>query len=162
MIKLVPHPILSVFLLIFWLLLQQSVSPGHIVLGSAIALAAGLAMSALRPERIGVRKPWLIPRLAGLVLYDIVRSNLAVASIVLTRGRTVKSAGFLSIPLEIRSRTGLAILAIIMTSTPGTVWLEFDEQNGTLLIHVLDLVDEATWHDIIKNRYERMLLEIFQ
>jgi multicomponent K+:H+ antiporter subunit E len=31
-----------------------------------------------------------------------------------------------------------------------------------LMIHVLDLVDEAEWIRTIKQRYERHLLEIFE
>lgn len=162
MSRILPHPILSAFLLLLWLLLQQSVSTGNILLGAAIGIVAGYAMSALQPERLRLNKWWLIPRFAGLVLYDIVRSNIAVASIVLQNERLPRSAGFITIPLEIRHRMGLAILAIIITSTPGTVWLEFDEREGTLLIHILDLVDEETWIEIIKGRYERMLLEIFR
>ena len=40
--RMIPHPVLSVFLLVFWLILQQSASLGNILLGSAIALCAGL------------------------------------------------------------------------------------------------------------------------
>ena len=61
-----------------------------------------------------------------------------------------------------QSRTGLALLACILTSTPGTAWMEYRADNGRLLVHVLDLVDEQEWIDLIKNRYERMLMEIFE
>ena len=30
------------------------------------------------------------------------------------------------------------------------------------MIHVLDLIDESVWIGTIKNRYERLLLEIFE
>jgi len=56
---------------------------------------------------------------------------------------------------------GLATLACIITSTPGTLWVDFNEASGTLTIHVLDLVDETEWVRTIKGRYERPLLEIF-
>ncbi len=42
MTALVPHPFLSAFLLGLWLLLNQSLSPGHVLLGSVIAVAGGL------------------------------------------------------------------------------------------------------------------------
>ena len=34
--------------------------------------------------------------------------------------------------------------------------------TGRLLLHVLDLVDEETWVRLIKDRYERRLMEIFE
>ena len=64
------------------------------------------------------------------------------------------------VPLDLRDPTGLAILACIVTSTPGTAWVEYSSTESKLLLHVFDLVDEAYWIDLIKNRYERLLLDI--
>jgi multicomponent K+:H+ antiporter subunit E len=102
-----------------------------------------------------------VVRLAFIVLLDITRSNIAVARIILTPTHRMKS-GFVTIPLDLRDHYGLAILACIITSTPGTVWVNYDSARGVLLIHVLDLIDEAAWVDLIKNRYERSLMEIFE
>jgi multicomponent K+:H+ antiporter subunit E len=151
----------SVLLVAAWLLLNQSVSAGNILLGSVLGVGGGLALSALQIPVGRLRRPGLAIRLAFMVLADIIRSNFAVANIILRPGRKAKS-GFLAIPLELRNHYGLATLACIITSTPGTVWVNFDRGNGTLLIHVLDLVDEVAWTHIIKDRYERPLLEIFE
>jgi multicomponent K+:H+ antiporter subunit E len=67
-----------------------------------------------------------------------------------------------NIPLDLRDRHGLAVLACIITSTPGTLWVNFNPANGILMIHVLDLIDESVWMTTIKGRYERLLLEIFE
>jgi multicomponent K+:H+ antiporter subunit E len=56
----------------------------------------------------------------------------------------------------------LAVLACIITSTPGTAWAGYDPVSGLLRIHVLDLVDDATWVRTVKERYERRLMEIFE
>ena len=53
-------------------------------------------------------------------------------------------------------------LALIVTATPGTLWVDFDRRRGTLLLHVLDLVDEESWIQLIKGRYESLLMEIFE
>lgn len=157
-----PHPILALSLTIFWLILQQDISVGQVLLGGAIGIAAGLANANLGLEKPAMRKPWLIVSLVVVVTLDVIRSNIAVAWVVATQGASPKSAGFLRIPLKTRDRTLLAFLAIIVTATPGTVWVEFDEETGELLLHILDLIDEATWIDTITNRYERRLLEIFK
>lgn len=158
---LLPFPVLSGFLFLMWLALQQSVSPGNLVLAAAVAVGAGQAMRALEPEPVRFRNPWRIPELVGVVVYDIVRSNLAVAWIALTQGPRLHTSAFMQIPLTLRNRNALAVLSVIITATPGTVWLEYDAEAEELLIHVLDLVDEAAWVETIKNRYERLLLEIF-
>ena len=83
-------------------------------------------------------------------------------SIILQGRRRERVAGFVAIPLDLRDRTGLAVLACIVTSTPGTAWIEYGADSGVLLIHVLDLVDEEAWVTLIKTRYEAMLMEIFE
>lgn len=162
MSKIIPYPLLSLGLWAMWLLLQQSLGLGHILLGAVIALLAGRAMAALQPAKPRVRKLGKVLQLIWLVSLDILRSNIAVARVVLAGKHRGATAGFLVLPLELRDRTALAVLACIITATPGSAWLEYDAVRGSVLIHVLDLVDEQAWIDIIKNRYERLLLEIFQ
>jgi multicomponent K+:H+ antiporter subunit E len=162
MMRLLPFPLLSLLAAAGWLLLNQTLAPPHIALGLALGVAGGWLLAWLQPpERRVRRRVWTGAVLAWLVLADIVRSNLAVARIVLQprlRGRT---AGFLSMPLELRHPGGLAVLACIITATPGTSWARYDAVRNTLTIHVLDLVDEQAWITQFKQRYERRLLEIF-
>ena len=161
MTRLVPFPIASASLLVLWLLLNQTLSLGHILFGGAVGLIGGWALAALRPPKARPRRLVAIFRLAAFVFADIVRSNFAVARIILGLERRPWTSGFLQIPLELRDPYGLATLACIITSTPGTLWVDFNEANGNLTIHVLDLVDTTEWIRTIKERYERLLLEIF-
>ena len=155
----IPHPLLAAALIAMWLLLNQSLSPAHIVLGATVALVASHGLAALRPQPVAFLSVRPMLRLAGIVVADIARSNLAVARIVLFRKKRV--SGFVRLPLELRNIHGLATLALIITATPGTLWVQLDPANGILLVHVLDLVDEEAWIRLIKGRYETLLLEIF-
>ena len=100
-------------------------------------------------------------KLARLVLIDILRSNLAVAWIVVSK-RQARTSSFIQLDLELRSEAGLTLLALIITATPGTAWVQFDRASGSLLIHVFDLVDEEQWVDLLKTRYEALLMKIFE
>ncbi|WIW44446.1 Na+/H+ antiporter subunit E [Bradyrhizobium sp. 62B] len=162
MTRLLPFPIISFCLLALWLLLNQAITFGHILLGCVIALLGGRILTILEMPPMRVRRPRVILRLLRLVAIDIVRSNLAVGRIVLGLRRRERRSGFVEIPLDLRDPYGLASLACIITSTPGTLWVNFDAQRGVLTIHVLDLVDDAEWIRTIKDRYERHLLEIFE
>ncbi|TKT75064.1 Na+/H+ antiporter subunit E [Aquamicrobium sp. LC103] len=161
MSRVLPYPLLSASLLVMWLLLNRF-SLGHLVLGAVIALFAAQGLAALHPAKPRLRRWDLIPKLIGIVLYDIIRSNVAVSRIILQGKRRERRSGFITIPLDLRDNTGLAILAVIITSTPGTAWLDYNTSNGSLLIHVFDLVDESEWVELIKNRYEYLLMEIFE
>lgn len=157
-----PYPLLALALLGMWLLLNQSLAPGQLFLGGAVAILASGAMAALQPERARIRSVRPIPQLAAAALADIVRSNVAVARIVLFPGQRKRVAGFVRLPLEMRNRYGLTVLACIITATPGTMWVQFDRNTHELLVHILDLIDEEEWVRLIKRRYERRLMEIFE
>jgi multicomponent K+:H+ antiporter subunit E len=156
-------PVLVGALLVLWLLLNQSLGAGHVLLGLVLALAVAFASSVLRPVQPKLKRAYLALVLLAHVLRDIVRSNVGVARIVLglVRDREVR-AGFVKIPLEIEDPHALAILAGIVTSTPGTVWIDHDVESNVLTIHVLDLRDEAEWIAWLKDPYERLLREIFE
>lgn len=157
--RILPFPLLTVALTLMWLMLTRF-SPGQLVLGLIVAMLASHAMAALEPKRPRIARWSLIPRFAFTIFVDIIRSNLAVAWIILQGKRRERRSGFIDVDLEIRDPVGLAILAIILTATPGSAWLDYNSARGNLVIHVFDLVDEAEWRDLIKNRYERMLMEI--
>lgn len=159
MTRLVPHPLLTLGLLLLWLVLTRF-SLGHLVLGSVIALGAGLVFARLEPAAPRRRRVWPLLRLAGIVAVDIVRSNLAVAWLILSDGRNRRS-GFVEIPLRLQDPGALALLALILTATPGTAWLEHDRATGVLLLHVFDLKDPEEWRVLIRDRYEALLLEAF-
>jgi multicomponent K+:H+ antiporter subunit E len=159
--RIVPFPLASAWLVALWLLLNQTFSPGHLLLGGAVALVGGWLLAALELPKPRLRRLSPIVRLAGFVAADIVRSNIAVALIVLGIKQRDPTSGFVHIPLELRQPYGLAMLACIITATPGTLWVAFDEATGGVTIHVLDLIDEDEWIRTIKGRYERLLLEIY-
>lgn len=158
-----PPVILIASLVVMWLLLNSTLSIGQIVLGAVLSLGMVLGFRAIRPLQPRVRRPWAIVVLAVRVLIDVVRSNIGVARVVLglTGGRAVHS-GFLKIPIALRDPHGLAVLAAIITSTPGTVWVDLTRDGGELTLHVLDLRDEQYWIRTIKQRYETPLREIFE
>ncbi len=161
MTRVLPYPLLAAALLFMWLLLN-GFSYGHMLLGAVLALVASHTMSALQPAKPRIRRWSQIARLMGIVFVDIMRSNIAVARIVLGGKNPDMVSGFVAIPLQMRDPTGLAFLACIITSTPGTAWVEYRSADDLLLIHVLDVVSEDSWSELIKNRYEALLMEIFE
>lgn len=156
-----PHPLLACLLLLTWVVLQQSLAPRTFIFGALLAIILCLVLERLHPCPVRVRHVGTLARLMACVWSDILRSNIAVAKLVLWRRKPLTS-GFVSIPLDITNPYALATLACIITSTPGTAWVSHDSRQRLLVIHVLDLVDENVWIRTIKQRYEQRLLEIFQ
>jgi multicomponent K+:H+ antiporter subunit E len=163
-----PHPFLAVVLLVAWLLLHQSLELGQLVLGAVIALGASRSYSWLEPHAAPERHRPLASRIGtGAALLadfaaDVVRSNIAVARLVLGSGPRKHESGFITVPLEVRRPGALATLACIITATPGTSWAGYDAARNTLRIHMLELGDTDAWIAEFKARYERRVQELFE
>ena len=149
-------------LLALWLVLNESLAPGHLLLGAAIAALGVAALRRLQASRIPARRPGAALRLLLTVIADVIRSNVEVARIVLGLGRRNRTAGFLPVPLTLQAPAGLAVLACIVTATPGTSWVRYDPRENLLTLHVLDLADPDALVGEIKQRYEKPLMEIFE
>jgi multicomponent K+:H+ antiporter subunit E len=157
-------PILLVIALTcMWLLLNNTLAVGQILLGLFVSALMVFGFRAVRPLFPRLRRPQMAFLLLWRVFVDILRSNVAVARIVLgLTGKRAVHSGFLEVPLDLRDPHGLAALSTIVTSTPGTIWVDLSPDSATLTLHVLDLHDEQASIDIIKQRYESLLMEIFE
>jgi multicomponent K+:H+ antiporter subunit E len=156
-----PQPLMSLSLLAIWLLLQNDISAGHIVLGAVFALLIPLVTAPFWEEPATVRA-WLPGVRFGLiVLWDIVVANVQVAGLILFRRPRSLTPQFLIIPLNIESPYAIAILAGTITMTPGTVSADLDPERRHLLVHGLSVDDPDEMIATIKQRYEAPLKEIF-
>ena len=157
-----PAPLLSLALFALWLLLNQSLGLGQLLLAGVLALVIPVLTAGLRPVPVRVRRPGVALRLLLRVLADSVRSNFAVARLLLWPGSRRHAAGFVYVPLELRAPNALAVLAMIVCITPGTAWAELSLDRATLLLHVLEVDDASAIAAYVKSGYERPLMEIFE
>jgi multicomponent K+:H+ antiporter subunit E len=154
-------PRLSLALLIIWLLLNQSIGLADILVGLVLAIAIPHLFRSVLPANVRIRKPLVICRLIIGSMIEIIRSSINVSMLILFTKRDRLNSQFITIPLELRSPYGLAVLSCIINSTPGTVWVEILPNSNDLALHVFDLHDEQWWIDTIKTQYEQHLIEIF-
>jgi multicomponent K+:H+ antiporter subunit E len=155
------HPWLSLLLATAWLLLQHSLSVFHLISAALIGIAVPWLLSGFLPKpRRGIRVRPAI-RLAAVVLWDIVISNITVARLVLGPTERMHPA-WVPVPLSLTDPTAIALLATIITTTPGTVSCTVDEERREILVHALNCSDAAQMAAEIKARYEWPLLAIFE
>jgi multicomponent K+:H+ antiporter subunit E len=68
------------------------------------------------------------------------------------------------VPLSIRDAHGIAVLASVITMTPGTLSADLSDDRRQLLVHSFDVDDDAAEQALvaeIKARYEAPLIAIF-
>lgn len=153
------HPWLSGLLGVSWLALSHSLEPVHLLSALLIALIVPRLLHPFLGEhaRIDV---WAAVRLTAVVLKDIVMSNITVARLVLGPVNRMQPA-WLPVPLACDHPRVNALLATIITTTPGTVSCVIDEQRREILVHALTCDDAQAMIDDMKTRYEAPLLRIF-
>jgi multicomponent K+:H+ antiporter subunit E len=159
--RLLPTPLGSLSIFLSWLLLNQSLSAGHLVLAVLLALGLPHVYGRLAPERSRIRRYDVVFELAMVVLYDIVKSNVDVAIRILGPQSRLRPA-FVWVPLDIRDPHAITALAGIITMTPGTLSSALTEDRRALLVHALDVDDEQALVEQIKQRYEAPLKEIYE
>jgi|AntRauTorcE11897_2_1112592.scaffolds.fasta_scaffold05545_4 multicomponent K+:H+ antiporter subunit E len=156
-----PRPLFSLFLAVLWLLMVNSFSVGHMLLGLALGVFIPFITRAFWPEQAKVHHLLPLLRYFLILLVDIVRSNLTVARLIIGPSGKL-TPGFITYPLELDDDFAITILASTISLTPGTVSAHYDSDAGTLLIHALHVTDEDELIRQIKERYEGPLKEIFQ
>ncbi|HAO26073.1 MULTISPECIES: Na+/H+ antiporter subunit E [unclassified Methylophaga] len=155
-----PHPLLTLILWAIWLLLNNSMDPGHIVLGAALAIFIPWLTSSYWPEQIIIRHPWMLVLYILKVLYEILVANAVVAKLILGPQKRL-NPGFLHYELQLTSPVGISLLANTISLTPGTVSCDLSKDRRYLLIHALHIDDVAEIKAEIHRKFEKPLLEIF-
>ncbi|MCL6416873.1 Na+/H+ antiporter subunit E [Aestuariirhabdus sp. Z084] len=158
--RLFPHPMTSLLLLVVWLLLNNSIDPGHIVLGSFLAILIPILTAPMQYPQPILKKPLLAVYYVLQLAWDILLSNFQVARLVLGPVGRLRP-GFIAIPLELETEVAITILANTISLTPGTVSADVSDDHCWLYVHVLNLGDEEALIRTIKQRYEAPLKEIF-
>lgn len=156
-----PHPILTPALAAIWLLLNNSVAPGQVLLGLLLGWAIPRFTLAFWPERVRIRAPGRLLRFVAVFLHDLLVANLAVARLILAGPRALRPA-FVVVPLDLTNELALSLLANAICLTPGTVSARLSADRRHLLVHALDCGDPQVLVATVKTRFEAPLKEIFE
>lgn len=158
--RILPQPLVSLAILGLWMVLAPGPSLGHLLLAALLAVAIPQLTRRLWPDRPRLRRPVAGAALFMRVLADIIVANWQVARRVLGPLDRLHPR-FVPIPLDIEDPFVATLLGSIVSLTPGTVSIEIDREKRLLLVHGLDVEDEAAMIATIKARYEAPLKEIF-
>lgn len=160
--RLFPHPLLTAWIVVVWVLLNNEVTVGHLVLGLILGILIPLGTSAYWPGRPRVRAPLMMIEFTLVVLWDIVVSNIQVAYLILFRRGDSLRSRFIALPLDLKTPEAITVLAGTITMTPGTVSADVSADGRALLVHCLETDGAEDTVAQIKQRYERRLKRIFE
>ncbi len=160
--RLLPHPLLTLLLIVVWQMLVNQVTAGSLLLGAILGIVIPILTAPYWPDRPKLKHPLKIAEYVLIVLWDICVANIVVARIILFRRNSQLRSKWVTIPLDLKSPEAITVLAGTITMTPGTVTSDVSACGKALLVHCLDADDPDAVRDEIKHRYERRLKEIFE
>lgn len=154
-----PHPLVSIIVGISWLMLSHSADASSILTALVLAIFIPKLVRPFIDHTPNIN--WIeASKLFLVVLWDIILSNINVAKLVLGPTKNLHPKWF-RVPLETQHEEVNTLLAMIITTTPGTVSAGIDQDRGDILVHALSTDDPDEEIKAIKARYEQPLMEIF-
>ncbi len=150
-------------LALLWTAVTGDFTFDNLVLGGVIGFVALWLM------RNQIVQPTLFRRfgralsLMGLFLFQLSLSATRVAILVIRPDmrRHLKPA-IVAFPLSVKSDPEIALLANMITLTPGTLSVDVSNDKKTLFVHALSVPDREALIAAIANGFEAKIKEVFE
>lgn len=102
-----------------------------------------------------------VASLLFLFVYELILSGLRVVAIVLAPRMPLRP-GIVAYSLKVDRDFEIALLANLITLTPGTLSVDVSQDRRTLYIHAIDVPDPDALRRDIALGFERKILEAFR
>lgn len=99
--------------------------------------------------------------LAFTFVWELVKSSVNVAIIVLSPGRKLRPA-IVAFPLSVKSDAEITLLANMITLTPGTLSMDVSDDRSILYVHAIDAPDPDQVIADIRDTFEAQVRRVFQ
>jgi multicomponent Na+:H+ antiporter subunit E len=153
--------LINVVLALVWAALTGDFSPGGLSIGFILGyLVLYLIRGALGPTTY-FAKVGQVLGFSGFVLWEIILANLRVARRVLLPRHTMQPR-VIAVPLETCTDTEIAVLANLISLTPGTLSLDVSDDRCVLYVHVLYSPDAERSRQEIKSGFEQRILALMR
>ncbi len=153
--------VLNILLAIIWRAATPQGGLASLIVGFVAGYVVLWWMRPLFGETPYFRKFPLALRFASFYARELILSNLRVAYDVLTPAVNRRPA-ILAIPLDAKTDLEIALLANLVTLTPGTVSIDVSTDRSTLYIHAMFVDDVEHLRREIKDGLERRVLELLR
>jgi len=131
----------------------------------AVGYALGFVILALVERLLGasryVAKTFRLLEFVAFFGAQLVLSSMRVAADIVTP-RLRARPGIVAVPLDVRTDAEIALLANLVSLTPGSLSLDVSEDRRTLFVHLMFLEDVETCRREIKQGFERRVLELLR
>lgn len=151
--------LLNLLLALAWVALTGEFTPLNLGIGFALGFMA-LWLTRRNGDQPGyVRKIGVVVSFALFFLWELLLANLRMAVVLIRPYRTLQP-GIVAVPLDLDSDLAVALLANLITLTPGTLALDVSSDRAVMYVHAVDVRDANAFRREIKHGFERRIKEL--
>lgn len=153
--------VLNLLIAFAWLGLTAEVSGSNLLAGYVL----GYLALWLSPRPVGsgryFRKVWQAIEFVVFFLAEVTIATVRIAYEIVTPTHYMEPA-IVAIPLDTRSRLETAILASLITLTPGSFSIEISPDEKTLYVHTMYMESPESFRREIKQNFERRVINLLE
>ena len=152
--------VIALLFTLAWAGVTGSFTIPNLIFGAVIGL---LALWLVRdPEKTGTARirPLKVAQLALLFIVELLKSGWRVARIVVRRDMRL-DPDIIVYPLRVTRDFEIAILANLITLTPGTLSVDVSADRKRLFVHCIDVGDYDAAIADIRDGFEARIMEAF-
>jgi multicomponent Na+:H+ antiporter subunit E len=144
-----------------WCALAGRLTISDIIVGFAIGYAL---LGWLVPSRAAHAYVTRIPQVLAFIViyaYEVMISSMRIAWEIVTPVPH-RRPGIIEVPLDVNTDAEIALLANLITFTPGTVAIDIAEDGSHMVVHDMFIKDPDLSRRHIKQRYERWVMRLMR
>lgn len=102
-----------------------------------------------------IRKIFYAIQFFGFYLFQLLRSNIYLASITLSPKLNIKY-GFIQVPLSLNSDFGLLLFSNLVSMTPGSLVTDINSAKTMATVHVIFSTNEKEIYDEVQKMQNKI------
>ncbi|MDQ0205496.1 Na+/H+ antiporter subunit E [Alkalicoccobacillus murimartini] len=142
-----------------WMLFNNSFTFVDFTIGFVIGIGTLWLFQRFFGYRVYLYKVWAVIKLLLLFIKELIQANIDVLKVVLSPKIHVNS-GIIAVPTKLESPGEITLLAVLITLTPGTLSMDFSEDNQIIYVHALDISNREEMIKGFHDTFERAIMEV--
>ncbi|ADC50689.1 Mrp complex subunit E, sodium/proton antiporter subunit [Alkalihalophilus pseudofirmus OF4] len=151
--------LLNLVIAVIWVNFQNSYTAVDFLIGYVVGIFILFVLRRFLRFDFYMRRIWAIIKLISLFFKELILANIDVIKIVLSPKMNIQP-GIVAVPTKLKTDWELSLLASLISLTPGTLSMDFSDDNKYIYIHAIDVPNKEKMIRDIHDTFERAILEV--
>lgn len=151
--------VLNTAIAILWAVLWNSYTGVDFLLGYLVGVFILYVLRHFLHFDFYMRRVIAAFKLLALFIKELILSNIDVVKVLLSPKFEIEPA-IIEVSTELKSGWELTLLVSLISLTPGTIVMDFSEDNKSLFIHSIHVPDKEEMIREIHETFEKAIMEV--